>query len=226
LGLIAARLPEFTQPQELTLELRMAGSEIANSWRIWVYPAVDDTLTQEGILVAEAWTPTVKKTLQSGGRVLLMPNKESVRDGVDIRFWTVFWGRGLFPHLPRPMGIFCDPADPALAWFPTREHSDWQWNDLLTDAYALNLNELPFEYEPVVHVIDDFNLSHRLGVILEAKVGQGTLLISTLNLGTEGQRSLSQRNMLNNLLTRVTADDFKPVHSISVEQLEKLFREP
>ena len=226
LGEIKVKLPQVTKPQELMLELQMASSDVANSWRFWVFPVADALDTPEGVRVANEWTKDVKEALKSGELVLLTPNKSSIIEPVEIRFWTVFWGRGLFPHLPRPMGIFCDPAHPALAQFPTRAHTDWQWYDLLTNNYAINLNKLPFSYEPVVHVIDDFNLSHRLGVLIETKVGTGRLLVSTLNLGHQGQRSLPQQQMLKSLLDYAAADDFKPVHSLSIAQLDGLFRKP
>jgi hypothetical protein len=157
---------------------------------------------------------------------LLIPGREAVKETVDVHFWTIFWGRGLFPQKPRSLGILCDPAHPALAQFPTRSHSDWQWHDLMTGAYAMNLNALPFEFEPVVHVIDDFNMSHRLGVVLEARAGKGRLLVSTLNLGLKGRRSLPQQQMLKSLLDHAAADDFKPALALSIEQLDGLFRPP
>ena len=224
LGTIKTQLPHVRTPKELTLYLWMDASDVKNSWHFWVYPAIDSLGPPAGVLRVDAWSDTVKKTLQSGGRVLLTPIKESVKGTVDIHFWTIFWGRGLFKNTPRPMGVFCDPAHPALARFPTREHSDWQWYDLMTGAYALNLSDLPFAYEPVVHVIDDFNLSHRLGVVMEAKVGKGRLLVSTLNLGQEGRRTLSQRQMLESLSDRAAAGDFEPRQSLSLEQLDALFR--
>jgi len=124
------------------------------------------------------------------------------------------------------MGIYCDPAHPVLGRFPTRSHSQFQWYSLLTGSSAINLNQLPFDLEPVVYMIDDFNECHRLGLILEARVGQGRLLISTLNLGKEGQRTLAQRQMLGNLLACAGNRDADPAPSLSVEQLDGLFVPP
>jgi hypothetical protein len=155
-----------------------------------------------------------------------MPDKSNVIDPVDTHFWPVYWGRNLGYWAKRSMGIYCDPAQPALAQFPTREHSDWQWYSLLTDAYALKLNKLPLEFEPTVFMIDEFCQAHRLGMVLEAKVSKGSLLVSTLNLGRKGERTLPQRQMLRSLLARAGADDFRPAHSLSIEQLEGVFREP
>jgi len=223
IGTIRMTLPELKQPEELTLRIWMESSNVENEWPIWVYPAIEQLETPGDVMISGEWTPEVIDRLQSGGRVLLTPLKDDTREPVDIHFGTVDWGRGLFPSLPRPMGIYCNPAHPALSQFPTREYAGWQWYDLLTDAYALTLNDLPFEYEPVVHIIDDFNESHRLGVLIEASVGEGSLLISTLNLGRDGERSLAQQQMLKSLLNYASADDFIPEQILTFKQLEGIW---
>ena len=223
IGTIRTKLPELKKSKELTLQVWMENSRVKNEWRFWVYPAFREPETPSDVLIAGEWTPEVKRKLISGGKVLLTPVKEDVQKPVDIHFGTIDWGRGLFWVLPRPMGIYCNPTHPALSEFPTREYAGWQWYDLLTKAYALTLNELPFEYEPVVYIIDDFNESHRLGVLVEARVGDGSLLISTLNLGKEGERSLSQKQMLKSLLDYAGAADFNPGQILTIKQLDEVF---
>jgi hypothetical protein len=71
-------------------------------------------------------------------------------------------------------------------------------------------------------MIDDFNECERLGLILEAKVNKGNLLISTLNLGKEDQRTRAQHQMLRSLLARAAEGDADPAHSLTFEQLDKL----
>ena len=224
LGSIRTKLPELKQPEEFTLQVWMENSDVRNEWQIWVYPTAEPK-TPSDVLIAGEWTAEVKKRLKAGGKVLLIPDKENVQDTVKIRFGTVFWGRGLFPRQLRPMGIYCEPAQPALSKFPTRKYSGWQWYDLLTDAYAITLNSLPFEYEPLVYIIDDINESHRLGALMEAKVGKGSLLISTLNLGKEGKRTLAQQQMLKSLIDYAESNDFNPPQSLNVKQLDGLLKE-
>ncbi len=72
-------------------------------------------------------------------------------------------------------------------------------------------------------MIDDFNECNRLGLILEARVGGGRLLISTLNLGNEGQRTLAQRQMLKSPLARAGDRESHPAHSLTIDQLDKFF---
>ena len=226
LGKIEAQIPNVAEAQELILTLAMTDSEVRNEWPFWVFPAHVDLAVPEGVTLADTWNSRVRETLGVGGKVLLNLDDSCLVDRVPCRFWTVFWGRGLFRHHPRPMGIYCDPAHPALAAFPTRSHSQFQWYSLLTDSVAMNLNKLPFDFEPVVYMIDDFNECERLGLVLEAKVGAGRLLATSLNLGTEGSRTPAQKQMLKSLLDRVGSGDFAPARSLTMEQLGHVFQTP
>jgi hypothetical protein len=226
LGKIEAKLPNVTEAKELILKLSMAGSEVMNEWSFWVFPAQVDLTIPEGVLFADGWTASVRERLENGGKVLLTLDASSLVDPVPAHFWTVFWGRGLFPHILRPMGIYCGPTQAALAAFPTRYHSQFQWYSLMTGSVAMNLSKLPFDFEPVVYMIDDFNECQRLGLLFEARVGKGRLIATSLNLGAEGSRTLAQKQMLNNLFKRTGADDFKPAHTLTFEQLDGLFVKP
>ncbi len=219
LGTIRTNLPVFKEGAELTLTLWLEDGKAKNWWRFWVYPDDGPHEPDSGILLAQEWNDEVRAALRSGGKVLLTPSKESVDKAVDAKFWTEFWSA----KSNGSMGIYCDPEHPSLAQFPTRSHSDWQWYDLLTDSYALILNDLPFEFEPVVHMIDFFKTSYRLSMVMEAKVGNGRLLVSTLNLGNETERSLAQKQMWKNLLDYVSSDNFQPRFTLTAEQLDMVF---
>jgi hypothetical protein len=225
LGTIRTDLPAFTGARELTLTIWMEGSKVLNSWRFWVYPATGPKNHDSDVMVARQWNQEVQEALQSGLNVFLIPPKESVTSATDAHFWTVFWTAGdSSPNHFGSMGIFCDPAHPSLAQFPTRAHSDWQWYDLLTGSFALNINKLPFEFTPVVHMIDFFKTSDRLGLIVEAHVGNGNLLICTLNLGNDSEQTLSQRQMFMSLMEYASSDTFQPAYTLQTKQLEDLFK--
>jgi hypothetical protein len=226
LGKIKANLPKVNAAKELNLMLRMAGSEVMNEWSFWVYPAEVDVAIPQAVTFADVWSSSVRESLEDGGKVLLALDDRCLVDPVFCHFWTVFWGRGLFPQFPRPMGIYCDPEHSALAEFPTRSHSQFQWYSLLTGSYAMKLNNLPFDFEPVVYMIDDFNECERLGLVFEAKVGTGRLLVTTLNLGTDGSRTPAQKQMLKSLLVRTELRGFAPTQALTLEQLEQVFQPP
>ena len=226
LGNIRTLLSPLKHPVELTLRVWMENTTVMNEWPFWVYPANEIVKKPADVLVTHIWNNETKKALKDGRKVILIPEKENVREPVNIRFGTIFWGRGLFPEYQlRAMGIYCNPSHPALSQFPTREYSGWQWYDLLTGAYAITLDSLPFGYEPVVHIIDDFLESHRLGVLMEARVGKGNLLISTLNLGKEGDRSAVQKQMLKSLTDYTGSANFRPMQQLSTWQIDGLFQD-
>jgi hypothetical protein len=220
LGKIEAKLPDVTEANELIFSVRMAGTDVINEWSFWVFPAQSDVAVPDGVTFTDKWTHEVRENLENGRSVLLTVDSGSLANPVPGTFYTVFWGRGLFPHLPRPMGIHCEPEHGALAGFPTRNHSQFQWHSLLSGSTAMTLNDLPFGFEPVVSVIDDFNECHRLAVVMEAKVGKGRLLVSSLNLGKDGQRTPAQKQMLNSLLARVGDRETAPVATLSTAELD------
>jgi hypothetical protein len=202
----------------------MAGTDVTNEWSFWVFPAQTDVAVPDGVTLTDKWTSEVRGKLENGGSVLLTADAGLLANPVPGTFFTVFWGRGLFPHLPRPMGIHCDPKHGALAGFPTRDHSQFQWHSLLNGSAAMTLNELPFGFEPVVSVIDDFNECHRLAVVIEAEVGKGRLLVSSLNLGKEGQRTPAQKQMLRSLLVRAGDRGAIPAATLNAGQIATIFR--
>lgn len=226
LGKIIANLPNTEKSQEMTLNLWAENSDVENSWQLWLYPDESEPEEPKNILMTEVWDEYTKEALASGKSVFFTPSKSSIREPVDAHFWTIGWGRGLFPSTPRPMGIYCDPSEPALADFPNRGHSQWHWFSLLSGSTAIDLSMLPKEFAPTVFMIDDFNESHRLAMLMEVKVGKGRLLVSSLNLGVTGQRALPQQQMLRSLYNRVSSPAFNPAQSLTLEQLDNVFRGP
>ena len=220
LGTVRANIPELKKAEELTLTLSLEGGAAKNSWRFWVYPELGSVNPSQGVLLSTEWNQEVRDALQSGRSVLLTPSRESVRHAAKAKFWTEFWSHG---ESVGSMGIYCDPKHPALAQFPTRSHSDWQWYDLLTGSYVININSLPFEFEPVVQMIDFFKTSYRLSLVMEARVGKGRLLVSTLNLGNKADRTLPQKQMLYSLLQYAGSQEFNPLHTLTVEQFDSIF---
>ena len=60
-------------------------------------------------------------------------------------------------------------------------------------------------------------------MLLEARVGEGRLLISTMNLGVKGERSLAQEQMLKSLLDYAGGKDFNPAQSLSMKHMDGMF---
>ncbi len=231
LGKVRLPLRDVEAPARLTLEVRLADTPYANRWALWVYPPQVDLSVPEGVLVADRFDDEVFKRLQSGGRVLLMPASGTVKGdrfgqvppAFSPIFWNTAWTRRQAPHT---LGILCDPDHPALARFPTEYHSNWQWWDLVTNAQVMILDGQPPELRPVVQVIDDWFTNRRLGLVFEARVGRGRLLVSSIDLKDQLDQRPVARQMLHSLLRYAAGDGFKPKCALSAAEVRTLFEAP
>jgi hypothetical protein len=197
-----------------------------NDWDIWVYPSHLPAESAD-MLVTTQLDEAAELRLRSGGKVLLtIPDKQvrnfdtaPVKLGFSSIFWNTAWtGR----QAPTTLGILCDPKHPALAEFPTEYHSNWQWWYLIHRAGALRLDLLPKEIEPVVRVIDDWVTARPLGLIIEAKVGAGKVVICGFDLTSEDASDPVSRQMRHSLLAYMDSPQFRPKVEIQVEELRSL----
>ena len=128
----------------------------------------------------------------------------------------VFWSPVWFPtQKPNTMGILCDPKHPALADFPTEFYSNWQWYELLDHSRSIILDDTPAEFRPIVQVIDNFARNHKLGVIFEARVGPGRLLVCGIDLPGLVEKQPAARQLLASLQRYAGSEAFHPTSELS-----------
>jgi hypothetical protein len=156
-----------------------------------------------------------------------MPALNSIDSNVLAAFTTIFWNtQWTRQQPPHTLGILCDPKHPALTQFPTEFHSNWQWWDLVTKSRFMILDKFPAELRPIVQVIDDWNTNRRLGIIFEARISNGKLLVSSIDLKNNLNERPAARQMLHSLLKYMDSAAFAPRHSVDAELVQSLFREP
>jgi hypothetical protein len=201
----------------------------ANDWDVWVYPPQLETAVPSGILETDEMNDAALAALKSGGKVVLMlpphrvvPDKKlgPVALGFSSVFWNTAWTGRQPPHT---LGILCDPKHPALAEFPTDFHSNWQWWYLLSRAGAMILDDLPAALRPTVQVIDDWVTARRLGLVFEARLGQGRLLVSSIDLRGDLGSNPVARQLRSSLLRYVASDRFEPAVEVTADQVRGLF---
>jgi len=181
-----------TTARKLTVTLSLKGRPYRNRYDIWVYPAKVRTLPPKKVVVARSFSRKVQAQLAGGARVLLLARPEKLKQSVAMAFQSGFWspmfrnrpGRlnPLGKETPGTQGILCDPAHPLFRDFPTEFHTNWQWWQLVKHSRAMILDDTPKVFRPIVQVIDGFDRNHKLGLICEAKVGNGRLLICSIDL--------------------------------------------
>ncbi len=224
IGTIAAPLAEVNAPAQLRLTVRIEGSDSANAWDVFVYPAAIDVSPPPGIVVTEN-LGQAKAALARGERVLWMPRVAEIRDdperpliaGFSPMFWNTVWTDWQPPHT---LGILCDPTHPALARFPTDAHSNWQWWDIQRESQPFILTRHA-TLRPVVQVIDDWVTNRKLAYVFEARVGPGRLLACAAQLA-RGSAGPSTRQLLASLQAYASSDKFAPAFSLTPEDLDAL----
>jgi hypothetical protein len=230
LDLIRADLGAFKKPQKLVVTLRLKGTRFQNRYDLWVYPAKVPTASPKRILVARSFSKKVQVALAGGARVLLLAKPEKLKRSVATAFQSSFWspmfrkGDGICPtgkETPAIQGILCDPNHPMFKDFPTESHSNWQWWQLIKNSRPMILDDAPAKYRPTLQVIDTFARNHKLGLICEAKVGKGRLLICSIDLPAL-QKHPEARQLLASIHRYVKSTDFKPGHELDAALIRSI----
>lgn len=232
---VSAMLPYLAAPCKASLELSVPAQGVVNSYPIWIYP-VDRSFSAEGVMLADSLGEEVRNCLASGGTVVLAPKREMV-DSTTVGglFQTDYWNYRMFKTIcenagkevsPGTLGILTDPSHPVFSEFPTESHTNWQWYPIVKNSYPLILDRLNgIDYRPIVQVIDNVERNHRLGLLMEFKVGGGKVLvvmgdIEAMQNYPEGQQ------FVKSVMDYASSSAFKPATAITLEQLQELLTVP
>jgi len=115
----------------------------------------------------------------------------------------------------------CDPSHPALLHFPTEMHSNWQWWDICKNARTIELDSVKENLQPIVRMVDNFYKNRNLGLIFEARVGEGKLLFCSTDLGNNMDNRPVARQMYYSLLAYMQSDRFNPSEEVSFKQVQE-----
>jgi hypothetical protein len=170
---------------KLVVEGRGGTTAFRNEWDFWLYPEKVEAPVPADVLVTTKWGEAEGR-LAAGGKVLFLPQAADL-DSTNPKLSTVpiFWNHLMNPNGTTFLGLWNDTKHPALAGFPTEANCDWQWIDLVGSARALNMDSLPAALEPIVQPIDDWNRNFKLGLLYECKVGEGKLMVCSVDLNAE-----------------------------------------
>jgi hypothetical protein len=218
------------EARHVTAELRLPDTpgpdaEDVNTWDVWVYPEEAPTSAPGGdVLVTTHLDEEARGRLDDGGDVLVLspPEETDGAHALDAHFLPVYWSLLWFPDVDGTSSVLCDPEHPALAQFPTQFHSNWQWQELMYPSKAFILNDTAEEYRPLVQLIDDFHRNHKLGSVIETRMGEGRLLATGLNLGGDRSDRPAARQMLHSLKAYMASDSFRPEYNIDADLLDSM----
>ena len=233
-------------PTKLLLTLNIEGTEARNSYELWAYPK--KALEKKGVIIARDLNEEVVKVLEKGGKVLWMPTASSHFVAADDTlsqsdnatpytvgglFQTDYWNYRMFKTIcennkkkvsPGTLGILTNPEHPIFKGFPTEMHTNWQWFPVVKESHPLVLDNFAKDYRPIVQVIDNIERNHKLGLVMEWKVGAGKLLVCMSDL-EKAAKYPEGKAFYQSVIDYMRSADFNPSSEISVDELKKKLAE-
>ena len=252
LGTIVFPLDKITKPSKLTLTVSLSGL-FQNHWDFWVYPSrvkneelrvksydyTQDAKTPQqsnhnsslftlnsSLYIADSLDAKALDVLRKGGKVLLTAAGK-VRYGRDVvqHYLPVFWNTSWFKmRPPHTTGAYIDKQHPLFKYdFPTDDWSNLNWWELLNRAQVMNLSEFPKDYQSPIQPIDTWHISRKLGMLVEANVLKGKLLMTTMDITSDLEHRLVARQMRQAILAYMESNDFQPSLTLQPKVITDLF---
>ena len=216
-------------PAKVNLTLSIEGTEARNSYELWVYP--HKVVDKNEVVIVKELSDAVVASLENGSKVLWMP--DSLPYAVGGLFQTDYWNYRMFKTIcennkkmvsPGTLGILTYPEHPIFKGFPTEMHTNWQWFPVIKESHPLVLDNFAKDYKPIVQVIDNIERNHKLGLVMEWKVGAGKLLVCMSNLEKASQYP-EGRAFYQSVLNYMRSADFNPQTKITAADLLKTLKE-
>ena len=229
IGDIKAPLSAVLKATPLHLEVSIRNTPYANGWDCWVYPAQLPLPSADSIYYCTELDEKARQVLDNGGKVFLNASGAVVKGKeVVMNFTPVFWNTSWFKmRPPHTLGFLCDPTHPVFKDFPTSYWSDLQWWDILHKAQPMHLEDFPKGFRPLVQPIDTWFLNRRLGLIFEARVGKGRLIVSGADLSPDiGPGRPAARQLYYSIQRYMLSDKFNPVYTVDYNVVKDLFVTP
>lgn len=230
--ILAADLATVKAPEKLRITIRIPETPYRNSYDAWVYPVAVNTVVPEDVVYTRTFDRKTAAALNAGKKVLLIPKPGTLKRTVAMAFPSGFWspmfrkGDLIGPdgkETPGTQGILCDPKHPVFKAFPTEFHTNWQWWQLVKHCDPMILDETDRRMRPTVQVIDGFDRNHKLGLVVEARVGKGRLLICTIDL--PGLQSHPEARQLQaSMHGYMVSPSFNPVHALTADEIRNILR--
>jgi len=232
IGRISLPLQGMTTPAKLNLLLESPKNQLANDWNLWVYPNTAPARFPDAVQVVRAWDEAAQALLRQGKTVLLLPDPDALNGKLPMCFTPFYWTSfGDLGGQSSASGILLDPAHPLFQAFPTEHHANWQWWDLLTRSRPMILDAdgsqhpWPKHYRPLIQPIDSWKLNRKLALVAEARVGEGRLLICSIDIENDLDQRPATRQFRRSLLAYLESSDFDPTTQLDAATVSEIFGE-
>jgi beta-galactosidase len=178
-------------------------------------------------VVADGVDQTLADYIETGGKCVLFTHgavieQDKIYYPGMVNFYTLFralpWNGG-----PGNAGSVITPH-PALADFPCEDLCDLQFVWAIRGVIPMNFEPLrPYGVKPIIRMIDFYKNNANNAHLLEFGVGQGQVLVTSLNLQTNLDQKLDMRNLTASLMRYAQSENFTPKARVPATEFVRLF---
>jgi hypothetical protein len=226
-GKISFPLKDIPLAGHYNLEVSIDKTPIANDWDFWVYPAQLPKIESNEVYYCTSLDSKAEEVLNNGGKVFLNAAGKVVKGKeIVMHFTPVFWNTSWFKmRPPHVTGLLVQTKHPAFADFPTAYHSDFQWWSIVNKSQVMHLEDFPKGFRPIVQPIDTWFMNRKLGLIFEAGVGNGKLIVSSADI-SDTSAFPATRQLFYSIKKYILSDKFNPVEKLDINSIKDLFKTP
>ncbi len=94
----------------------------------------------------------------------------------------------------------------------------------MSHSNAILLEKLGDHIQPFVRVIDDWFTNRPLGLLIEAKIGKGKIMVSGIDLLTDAEKRPEARQLLTSIVHYMQSPSFNPVQEIDLSRLLAIYK--
>ena len=135
-------------------------------------------------------------------------------------FWNTSWFKMRPPHTT---GAYIQRDHPVFGDFPTDDWQNLNWWELMNGTQVMNLSEFPADYQPIVQPIDTWHVSRKLGTLIEARVLNGRVLMTTMDITRDLAHRPVARQLRQSILSYMQSPRFQPSLRLEPQVLTNLF---
>jgi hypothetical protein len=225
LGEISFPLQKVTKAQKLNLEVSFRGTDISNNWDFWVYPETLPEVDTSSIYICTQIDNTARSVLNKGGSVLLQLAGKVTQGSDVVQYMTpVFWNTSWFKmRPPHTVGTLINDFHPIFHDFPTDFYTGLQWWELIHKAQVMELTDFPKSFQPIIQPIDTWFINRKLGMLLEAKVGKGKIVVCSADIQHHLEERPVARQLRFSILKYMHSPLFQPENEIDLSLIENLY---
>ncbi len=202
---ISCKIPELDEPCKARLEVSLSGPqcELENRWHYWIFPAPPVPDDPEVTVVSELNAENLKQLIQGSRMVLLGWEPFPVRD-VDFRI-------GLAGRVNGNLATVI-ARHPLIGHFPHDGYCDWQFYTMLDGSRTVVFDRMDEAFDPILEVVSSYNIIRKQASLFEWRIGNGRLLVCTLNLSEKDPAAAYLRGCI---LDYAGSVEFEPRTSVA-----------